>query len=311
MSGITQCPDCSTRFKVSAEQLEAHDGLVRCGRCQHVFNAHEHMQTEEPDPQLSLPIDEQPVDDQPSAEDAGTGDTTVKVEAAEIDADAHEEDSVAANDQLAEPAADNMPGAQASELSPIPDLTELEPAPTTLAQQVQFIEDADTPPAAAPAARRHAWAIWGSTALTLVLAGQATYHFRDDLAVQLPGLKPLLVQTCDAIGCRIGLPRDVDVLSIESSELEADPHQASVITLRALLRNRASHVEAWPSLELTLTDLNDQAIARRAFHPADYLADTTDIERGIGRNREREIVLRLDTSDLKPSGYRLLLFYPQ
>lgn len=311
MSGITQCPDCSTRFKVSAEQLEAHDGLVRCGRCQHVFNAQEHMHSEEPDPQLSLPIDEQPVDDQPNAADAGTGDTTVKVEAAEIDADAHKEGDVAANDQIAEPAADKLPDAQEAELSPIPDLTELEPAPTTLAQQVQFIEDADAPPAAPRPAPRNGWAIWGSTALTLALAAQATYHFRDDLAVQLPGLKPLLIQTCDALGCRIGLPRDVEALSIESSDLEADPQLASVITLHALLRNRASHVEAWPSLELTLTDLNDQAIARRTFHPADYLADKGEIERGIGRNREREIVLRLDTNDLKPSGYRLLLFFPQ
>ncbi len=35
----TQCPDCSTVFRVLAEQLEAAEGLVRCGECGTVFNA--------------------------------------------------------------------------------------------------------------------------------------------------------------------------------------------------------------------------------------------------------------------------------
>lgn len=56
MSTTTQCPQCNTRFKVSQEQLDAHQGLVRCGRCQAVFNAAEHLQDDQPSPQLDLPI---------------------------------------------------------------------------------------------------------------------------------------------------------------------------------------------------------------------------------------------------------------
>ncbi len=54
---ITQCLQCGTRFKVTAEQLEAHDGLVRCGRCHEVFNASEHLHDGTPSPQLNLPIE--------------------------------------------------------------------------------------------------------------------------------------------------------------------------------------------------------------------------------------------------------------
>jgi len=43
MTNTTQCPACQTRFKVSAAQLAAANGLVRCGRCAHVFNATEHF----------------------------------------------------------------------------------------------------------------------------------------------------------------------------------------------------------------------------------------------------------------------------
>ncbi len=35
----TQCPECETVFKLSAEVLRAAGGQVRCGKCGHVFNA--------------------------------------------------------------------------------------------------------------------------------------------------------------------------------------------------------------------------------------------------------------------------------
>jgi len=34
-----QCPSCNTTFALSVEQLDARDGVVRCGRCFDVFNA--------------------------------------------------------------------------------------------------------------------------------------------------------------------------------------------------------------------------------------------------------------------------------
>lgn len=39
---ITQCPHCLTSFNATSEQLQAAQGLVRCGACQKVFNALQH-----------------------------------------------------------------------------------------------------------------------------------------------------------------------------------------------------------------------------------------------------------------------------
>jgi predicted Zn finger-like uncharacterized protein len=39
----TRCPQCQTVFRITAAQLKARDGMVRCGRCQHVFGADQHM----------------------------------------------------------------------------------------------------------------------------------------------------------------------------------------------------------------------------------------------------------------------------
>ena len=47
---ITQCPHCQTRFKVQSDQLDVCDGQVRCGRCNHVFNAREALEPDGPLP---------------------------------------------------------------------------------------------------------------------------------------------------------------------------------------------------------------------------------------------------------------------
>ncbi|WP_410499247.1 DUF3426 domain-containing protein [Chitinibacter sp. S2-10] len=44
MNQITRCPNCSTSFRVTDEQLAAHQGKVRCGRCAFIFNARDFLQ---------------------------------------------------------------------------------------------------------------------------------------------------------------------------------------------------------------------------------------------------------------------------
>lgn len=40
---ITRCPSCQQAYRLNDTQLSAKDGLVRCGFCQNVFNAKEHL----------------------------------------------------------------------------------------------------------------------------------------------------------------------------------------------------------------------------------------------------------------------------
>lgn len=269
MSAITRCPTCNTRFKASQEQLEAHNGLVRCGRCQAVFDAVENLYDDEPSPQLSLPI------------------------------------------MTEEPAPPQTPPSAQEQPASGADRTTEETPPLTLAQQVIVAEE--LPQAVrkpAGKSRRWPWAI-GSLLLLIVLLAQAAYFFRVELAARLPGLKPALAAYCGLLQCSIPLPQQADLMSIESSEMEADPSRASVITLNATLRNRAPYAQAFPDLELTLTDMQDKALVRRTFRPAEYLQHGEDEKQGLAPNRETGVKLHLDTADLKPAGYRLFLFYPQ
>ena len=283
MSTSTQCPQCNTRFKVSQEQLDAHRGMVRCGRCQTAFNATEYLQDDQPSPQLNLPIALEEIR-QTTAE-------TV----AELAPATYEESSF---NRVVLARAERQDKGEPVE-------------PVTLAQRIAFVNDLDaTPPEHTKKSPRWQWAV-GCLLLLIVLLAQAVYFFRVELATNLPGLKPAINAYCGLLQCAIPLPQKADLASIESSDLEADPAQPNVITLNALLHNRAPYAQAYPNLELTLTDAQDKALARRTFRPVEYLKPGEDEKQGMAANRELSVKLNIDTNDLKPSGYRLFLFYPQ
>ena len=262
MIKITQCPKCSTRFKVTDAQLDAHDGLVRCGHCHEVFDADDHLHDDEPSRQLSLPIE------------------PVYTEG-EFD------------------------------LTPIANVPELEEEPTTLAQQVQFVEELTDEVIEIPPKKTSWLTVFLAFLLMLLLLAQAAYFFRIEIGANLPGLKPALEDYCALLKCTVALPQNSDLITIESSELESNPDHGDVVTLHALIHNQASYAQAFPSLELTLTNLQDQAVARRVFVPKDYLKAGEDEKIGFPAKRDLDIKLHLDTTDLKPSGYRLFLFYPK
>ncbi len=49
----TQCPDCSTAFRVTAEVLKQAAGKVRCGGCGNAFNALDYLSEQKPEPAVA------------------------------------------------------------------------------------------------------------------------------------------------------------------------------------------------------------------------------------------------------------------
>jgi len=162
---------------------------------------------------------------------------------------------------------------------------------------------------AAAMRRRRLWIV-GVIVLGIAVVLQLAYALRVPLSAAMPGIRPVFETVCGWIGCTIAPPRRTDVLAIEASDLQADPARASVIVLTATLRNRGNTVVAHPALELTLTNAQEQPVARRVFLPRDYLERAAEIETGMAALAEINVRIELDTGDLKPAGYRLFLFYP-
>lgn len=261
MNAVTQCPECDTRFKVSQTQLDMYQGMVRCGRCQVIFNATKKLHDNELSPQLSLTL---------GLEETQQVPVKNPVEPVPVTHDKYD----------------------FSHLATISNEEALKISPSAIKKNVHW-----------------SWVVT-TLLLVIVLLAQTVYFFRVELAARLPGIKLALTSYCKLLNCDVPLPKKIDQLSIESSDLEFDPKQASVIALNAILRNRALYAQAYPNLELTLTNSMDEALMRRTFSPTEYLKLGEDEKQGLLPNHEIGIKLHLDTADLKPTGYRLFLFYP-
>jgi predicted Zn finger-like uncharacterized protein len=279
INGTTLCIHCKTRFRVSKAQLAAHQGMVRCGHCLQAFDARPNF--------IADTVDAQPAD----------------IVETELVSDIDQTDPVTENLQ---------------ELSDIP--TPEKAGKSKLASSVSHLmsttaalfasreNNSDAAPGNGSVDRSWIW-VSGVSILTILLLAQSAYFFRISLAAHMPALKPTLQAYCRLLNCSVPLPENLDLISMESSSLDADPVKANQITLNALLRNRAKYPLAYPLLALTLNDSQDKPLSRRTFLPSEYLPDDQSELIGLQRNQELNIKLRLRVLNLKPSGYRLELFY--
>lgn len=151
--------------------------------------------------------------------------------------------------------------------------------------------------------------LWGILVLLLLaaLAFQLIYYMRDKLASNHPELRPILAQMCESLDCILSLPKDTSKVIILGSDLQTE--NDNNMALEITLANRAAHAMAWPVLELTLTDVEDQPIARRMFAPSEYLPVGNMEAAGIQPRTEIPFNLQLQNKGLKAAGYRLRMFY--
>lgn len=308
---FTCCPVCETVFRVSSEQLEARQGRVRCGQCAQVFNAFDNL-ADSPDLlhwESDLPAPE------PEHLAPGTPLPAVLISNR--------------RPQAAEPAR-NLVAEQADEddwdlpleltLRSEPRISEEKevphPAPEPMEPIVtDWVSPEDAPytgiPRAEPESRRTGW-LWGTGVIVLLLGTllQGVWVFRTELTMAAPSLRPQFLEWCRNLGCSVPLPKKADLIGIEGSELKPSPQGKGLLQLSATLRNRAPFSQAYPALEVTLTDTDDKPLARRVFNPAEILPAKTDIAAGFPAGSDLSLSLTLDPTTLTAAGYRIYVFYP-
>ena len=306
---LTRCPACETHFRVTAEQLKARAGRVRCGECQHVFNALDSL-IEEP-----MLVAAQPAPASPLQSVAPVLSDAEAVPAAHPDVE--ELEIAVPPAPTPEPTPALIAGEQQDLTTASPLETEGPPAPeATEPEAVEPITGetdvpdwSDTFPEPPSPPRRWPWVI-GSLAAFAAIGLQTALAFRVELAVVWPETKPALIALCDFADCEVGLPSKVALVSIEASDLVPDKEHTGRLALTATLKNRAPFTQQFPHLELTLTDTADKAIARKVLAPTDYLPPKTAFANGMLPNADILVAIGVDPGEMTASGYRLYLFYP-
>ncbi|MFN3564416.1 MAG: DUF3426 domain-containing protein [Burkholderiaceae bacterium] len=152
----------------------------------------------------------------------------------------------------------------------------------------------------------------GSALLAALLLAQLAVVFRIELATRWPALRPTLVQLCAAFGCTVGWPARADLLAVVGTELQAVPG-TDVLELTAVVRNRANFKVALPAIEVTLTDTQNRALARKVFAPVDYLASAGEpssrIDEGLAAGSDYTIRVAFEARGIAAVGFLVYPFY--
>jgi predicted Zn finger-like uncharacterized protein len=274
----TRCPGCTTIFRVTPAQLALRNGQVRCGHCRTVFDGIAQRISLAP---AALPSE-------PEIDEYAAGPPTVTLRSPKALDPPPPETRIEAPKRVQAPVA--------ATATPTDDEVDYDS---------RFAWDKPKKPRGSTA-----WLGALAAVLLLLLAGQAVIHFRDAIAARWPASNPALTALCRPFGCTLKPLRDVSALSIEASDLQADPAHKGLLILSATLRNRGAYALDYPYLELTLTDSNDVVVVRRALTPTEYAGGTADLARGIAGNAEVLVKLFIDASATVQAGYRLYVFYP-
>ena len=337
MSMLTCCAACGTAFRVTSEQLLAQQGKVRCGACSTVFSALENLVHTQGDAEFADAtragtaygdVDDGSASSHAAGLNAASitspesttaalvlGSTRAAAEDATLPPAPLEAAAASAQTQSdAVPAfvtgADVIDAASGATSGATSDAISAEAiaetASETTAETSTTKVASTTATAPAPPRTRFAW--WSAAGALAALCGlalQGAYFYRNEIAAHFPETKPALAALCQQLACTFAAPRDAQAITIESHDLQAEPANKNVLALIALLRNRAAYAQDAPHLELTLTDAQEGALARRVFAPREYAAAAQ-----MAPNSELPVRIMLDASQIKAAGYRLYAFYP-
>jgi predicted Zn finger-like uncharacterized protein len=313
MNYITSCPACETQFLLTKEHLKAYKGKVQCGNCEHIFNAKNRL-TEISDDiqstaeyQASISEQAKPVNTETTAEekpiDAVLSNVLEGVPSLQDLTSAPIEADVSASDQFAyfdEPKIKSIPVAPEAIAVYDADQINTPIVIEDLTTDVRFSK---------PKIKINYWLVLPGILLAILAGLQTIYANRTQIAADYPQFKPMLVQACAALQCEISLPKNVDLLTIDDSDMQEDEDHENVIKFSSLLINNASYAQAYPDIELTLTATDDQPVLRRLIKPSEYLKSNSNAASGLAAREEIRVSLAINVKDLAVAGYRVLLVY--
>ncbi|MFN7784193.1 MAG: zinc-ribbon and DUF3426 domain-containing protein [Lysobacterales bacterium] len=119
------------------------------------------------------------------------------------------------------------------------------------------------------AARGGRW--WAATALLgVLLSGQIVLAQRAELA-QDPTLRPWLQRLCSALSCDLPAYAAPERIALLSRDVSPHPSVPDALLISASFRNDAVWPQAWPVLEISMSDLDGRLVALRRFGAVDYL----------------------------------------
>lgn len=340
MSLVTRCPKCQSDFVVKLEQLQALDGLVRCGACAHIFDGFATLQSQLPT--LTQRSGAGPVGGATAAArspavsatptstpslSSAPAPTVLRHRAERAESRAFSE-SVPHSERV-EPESPKPTQRFSFFAQPVEQEQEQErkqeqersdamivgesrlrgEGPSVGRTQPEFlVDEVDT-----PRLKLLLWGLGSALALALLVV-QLAYVFRNDLASLLPTSRPALESLCAKLSCEVSLRRNlerisVSVIAFERQAAATQESKSVEMSLKFSLRNRFNQPQPWPYLALELTDASGTVVLRKRLSPSEYLPATL-VDKPFAASQEVSLMLPVTVTGLQINGYSLKPFFP-
>ena len=280
MNLVCACPSCGTRLRVGEEQLAVASGQVRCGACLAVFDGRAHLvapEQQHPPPADPPPLYMEDVPAPPFVQDEPETDVALPLPAAD--------ENAPAEPPQPEPAPAAMLGPRQAARPPKKRAPRRERSGTRI----------DYRRVGAGAAV----AILVLTLLVAVLGVQ--FHSWS----QRPAMRGLYASVCAIVGCELPPLRSLAQISVED-QASARPGPPEQLALSAVLVNRASFAQRFPTLAVRLLAADGTTLTQQRIAPTAYLGGQTS--RSMAPNRRTPITLRLDDPGAAAVGYAITLW---
>ena len=186
-------------------------------------------------------------------------------------------EAVDESDERAEASVTETTGTERIETAVVEAMTEAtssEPAPASEPSAPRRKRGAHAP----SFARRHApapvratqwrnWLVVG--ALGMLLLGQIVLAQREELAAHARW-RPLITSVCSVLRCEVPAWREPAAFTMLQRSVQPKAGARGVLHVSASFRNDARWAQPWPTVLLTLSDMDGRQVGARAFSPAEY-----------------------------------------
>lgn len=331
---LTQCPNCETTFRVTADILRVADGQVRCGRCHTQFDALErlieegdpneamsgrYLQTPPSTPPESIEVDEPEAMEEITLEGkrveiSGTYRSIDDAGEAHVHQEVIEEWADVDDPETAEP--DDVYEIDLSpddaETTPVEDEDYIEPLHATRdlgsrrAMNTPLEGDADDLVGFdIPRRTTRTPLIWKLLVLplALLLIVQVVHHYRADLA-RHPRLGEPLMQAYEALGLQLTPDWDLHAYGVKQWGVVMNPAQPGTLIVRASITNNATFPQPYPLLKLVLEDRWGDQVRAREFEPGEYLDPGTAADRLLAPGQQTNATIAIVDPGPDAEGFR-------
>ncbi len=273
----TRCPYCHTYFKIQTEHIKRAEGKVRCGRCFKVFNSIGNLLEQLP---VSLesrkpykePPSKPPSIPNPAAAHPAAAPPAPPAPVQKYTKAATPED----NNPVSATASDRIDGI-------LVDATESRELILHPALSESHLLDNNLP--------RIAWAS-GLIMLLMLFVFQYSYFKRDQL-IKNESLQPWVQTVCNITHCRMPLQSDVSKIELSHRDISSHPKVKDALLITVVIVNNASFPQPFPAMEIRLSDINGQMVARRIFYPDEYLDADVDLRNGLSAQSPVQLALEI------------------